>query len=104
MTRYEIPLGPSQRTMTIALQGGVYQLRFFYADAPEAGWTLDISDSVGNPILCGVAVVPGVDLLSPYAYLGIGGKLFVVTDQADGSPPSYSSFGVNSHVYYEVET
>ncbi len=40
-------------------------------------WGLDIGDASNNPIVCGIPLIPGVNLLAQYAYLGISGELIV---------------------------
>lgn len=104
MTVYEIPLTPRPQRMAIALSGVTYNLRFHFADAPEAGWILDIYDVNKNPIICGLALVTGADLLAQYAYLGIPGKLYVSTDGDAGAAPTFDGLGTTSHLYYEDPT
>ena len=104
MALYEIPTGPTQRVMTIALGGTVYTLRFSYADAPDAGWFMDVSDAVGNALVCGLPLVTGADLLQPYPDIGFVGHLFVVTADGSATSPSFDDLGVTAHVYYEDTT
>lgn len=101
MPVFEIPTGPSQRRFSIPLGDKTYNLRLDYADAPEGGWLLDIADAQNNLIVCGIPLVTGADLLAQYAYLGIGGKLFVTTDGDLGAVPTYSNLGVSSHLWWE---
>lgn len=100
MAFYEIPLGPSQRTMTIALGGVTYGLRFYYADAPEGGWAFDLSDVQGNPLLCGAPLVDGADILGQYGYLGVPGRLWLTNDVGSG-PLTYDNLGVTWHLLFE---
>ncbi|MDR3488822.1 MAG: hypothetical protein P4M05_28455 [Bradyrhizobium sp.] len=100
LTIYEIPLSPNPQTMSITLAGVVYQLRFHYANVREGGWLLDISDNLGNPLVCGIPLVTGVDLLAQYAYLGIGGVLFVKSDGDPDAVPTFDDLGVTSHLYF----
>ena len=99
-TLFQIPLGPSQRRMLIALDGTFYNLRFSYADAPEGGWFMDVADNLGNAMIFGIPLVTGVNLLSPYGYLGFVGGLYVSTDGAPDAVPAFDNLGVTSHVYY----
>lgn len=99
MTLYEIPLGPSQRTMTIALGAKVYGLRFAFADAPDAGWFMDISDVPGNRLIAGLPLVAGLDMLQPYPDLGIAGSLYLVSDTG-ADPLSYDNLGVSWHLLF----
>lgn len=101
MAVFEIPTGPSQRIETVVLNGVSYGFGFTYADAPDGGWIMDIADAAGNPLVCGIPLVTGCDLLAPFAYLGIGGKLFVATDGDSGAVPTYDSLGVTTHLFWE---
>ena len=101
MSVYEIPLSPTPQTLSIVLAGVTYNLRFDYANAPEAGWYMDISDASLNPLVCGVPLVTGADLLAQYGYLGIGGKLFVATDGDAGAVPTFTNLGVDPHLYFQ---
>lgn len=88
--------------MTVALASGVkYELRFYFADAVNGGWCLDISDTQGNPIACGLPLVTGADLLAQFAYLGIGASLYVVSDGNASDVPTFANLGTDAHVYCE---
>jgi hypothetical protein len=107
MAAYEISLSPIQQTMAITLGTTPYTLRFFFVDADEGGWCMDISDQTGAPILCGVPLVTGTDLLAQYAYLAIGGvgtKMFVRSDGTPDDVPTYANLGVTSHLYFRDNT
>ena len=99
-TTYEIPLSPSPQTFSILLAGVSYQLTVHYIDAPMGGWLLDIADQSGNDILCGAPLVTGHDLLEQYAYLDLGGQLFVQTDADPDAVPTFNNLGVESHLYF----
>src|SRR5208282_1439881 len=63
---------------TTQLGSAVYQFDLRWNDRSNV-WTMDISDPVsGNPILSGLTVVLGADLMKPYA-LGIG--ILIVVDE-----------------------
>lgn len=48
-------------------------------------WTLDILDILETPILTGIPLVPGVDLLAPYAQVKktLGGLVLVEKNEGD---------------------
>jgi hypothetical protein len=79
MTPYEIPLSPNPQTFAVALAGKTYQLTFSW-NTVLLCWLLDIATEDRTPIVSGIPVVTGLDLLTQYAYLGIGGSLVVQTD------------------------
>jgi hypothetical protein len=99
---FEIPLTPAAQTFLVTLVGVQYQFTLQWRDAEEGGWTLDIADSGGSPIVSGVPLVTGVDLLAQYQYLGIGGELWVQTDVDPAAVPTYDNLGTASHVYFVV--
>lgn len=103
MTTYEIPLVPSQnQKLTISLNGVQYTLIFNWVDADQGGWTVDIMDSTDAPIIQGIPLITGADLLAQYAYLNLGGQLLVQSDAILTDVPTYSNLGQGSHLYYVV--
>jgi hypothetical protein len=67
-------------------------------------WMLDIADTGETPILQGVPMVTGADLLAAYRYLAAlpPGQLGVATDGAPNAPPTFNNLGIASHLYYVV--
>jgi len=98
---YEIPTSSAAQTFQVALGGVAYQLTLRWVEA-QAAWNLDIADVYHTPILSGLPVQPGVDLLAQYAYLGIGGSIVVANDADPASPPSYAGLGGDGRIYYVV--
>ncbi|WP_448952124.1 phage baseplate plug family protein [Labrys neptuniae] len=101
-TTYEIPLSPTPKTFSIDIGNATYQLTFTYRNVTEGGWILSIADSNGNDLLNGVPLVPGVDLLAQYAYLGFGFQLWCAVDANPAAAPAFADLGVSSHVYVTV--
>lgn len=102
MTPYEIPLSPAPQRLAITLSGGQYQLVVKW-NVSAGVWVLDILDADENPILCGVPIVTGVDLLDQYEYLELGGKLYALTDHDADLPPGFTDLGVTGHLYWVVQ-
>lgn len=102
----EIPLIAGPQVFNITLNQVAYQLTVIWRDAPSmnGGWVLDIADGLGNPIVQGIALVTGADLLAQYGYLGIGGQLFVQTDYDLTAVPTYQNLGETAHLYYSPPT
>jgi hypothetical protein len=96
---YEIPTTATPQKMSITLSGVLYQLLLKWNGVSQC-WILDISDDNGTPILCGIAVITGVDLLEPYSYLGFGGQLFALTDNNPDLPPNFTNLGTTGHLYW----
>ncbi|MFM0488023.1 phage baseplate plug family protein [Paraburkholderia graminis] len=95
---FEIPLTPAPQTFFVSLVGTQYQFTLQWRDATGGGWILDIGDASGKPIVSGIPLVTGVNLLHQYLHLGLGFELWVQTDAAD-APPTYTNLGITSHLY-----
>jgi hypothetical protein len=104
MQAFEIPLVPSPQRFAVQLGGTGYSLTFQFRNAglPEAGgtWVVDIGDSLGNPLVCGIPLVTGADLLAQYAYLNFGGALVVTSDGDPDAVPTFDNLGITSHLYW----
>ena len=99
---FEVPLNGQPQTLRITLGNVPYQLTVRWRNA--CGWVLDIATVDGAPILQGVPLVTGADLLAQYRYLGIPGSLFVSTDADPDAPPAYTNLGTASHLYFAVRS
>lgn len=60
----------------------------------------DISDSGGNPVLSGISVVTGADLLEQYAYLRFGGQLLAQTAHDPDAVPTFDNLGGDGKVFF----
>lgn len=100
-TAYLIPLSTQPQTLQITLVGTQYQLTVRWNDANQA-WTLDIADSSSNPIISGIPMVTGSDLLAPYGYLGFGGQLIVQTTNNVDAVPTLDNLGTDGNLYFVV--
>jgi hypothetical protein len=101
MNAYEIPLDPQAQTLTLNGGGNSYNLRVTWCSAADC-WILDILDGNSAPIVQGIPLITGVNLLSQYEYLGIGGALVVQTDSDPAVVPTYELLGVTGHLFYVV--
>ena len=96
----EVPLSGLPERFTITLAGRTLGFRLTYANVFEAGWLLDISDgNTGDPIISGIPLVTGTDLLGQYQYLGLNFALFVATDSDPDAVPVFGTLGTTSHLY-----
>ena len=102
MTPYEVPLSPEPQAFVIALARVNYRLQISWC-APAGCWILDISQPSGEPVVAGIPVVTGVDLLGQYGYLGLGGKLFVQSAGDATAIPGFADLGVTSQLYFVTE-
>lgn len=98
MSQFEIPLSPTPQKFSISLANVLYTLTLKWN--PAAGvWVMDIADDSDTPIVNGIPLVSGSDLLEQYAYLGIDGAMYAETE---GSllPPTYANLGITGHLYF----
>jgi hypothetical protein len=98
-TPYLIPLQPANQRFTITLAGVRYQMTVRWNDMNQA-WTLDLADANANAIISGIPLVTGRDLLAPFGYLGIGGKLIVQTTNDAGAVPTLANLGSTGNLYF----
>lgn len=101
MTTYQIPLIEGPQVFTITLGKTTYGFRLRYCDTPQGGYILDISDENRQPLVCGIPLVTGCDLLEQYQYLGIPGSLYCATDADPPEAPHHDGLGTSSHLYFE---
>jgi hypothetical protein len=99
---FEIPLTPQAQVFSIALGGIPYQFTLMWRDAEMGGWFIDIADQNANPVVSGIPLVTGTDLLAQYAYLGFPGTLTVVTAGDPTAIPTYENLGTTSKLIFTV--
>ena len=124
-TCYSIPLTPEPQRFSITLAAKEYRLtvRWFVAPegegqaatgGPRSGasgdllpaqqnmersgtWLLDIQQADNAaPIVMGIPLVAGCDLLAPYGYLGFGGQLRVDAR----TPPTFENLGTEAELVF----
>lgn len=100
-TAYEIPFEPKAQTFTIALGQSTYRLSTAWNTAAEC-WVLDIAQPDGTPIVSGIPIITGVDLLKQYTYLNFGGQIFVQNSSDVAVPPGYADLGSKGLVFFVV--
>ena len=99
---FEIPIQSPPQSFQATLGGTLYNLTLLYRNVPGGAgfWTLDIADAQSNPILQGIPLVTGADLLAQYDYLDFGGQLIVSTDNEPDAIPTFANLGTTSHLYW----
>lgn len=93
----EIPLSASPQTFRIRLGTQDYRFTLLYRGVE---WVLDIFDTSENPLVCGIPLVTGIDLLAQYGYLGFEGGLIVLSDGDQDAIPTFDNLGTTSHLYF----
>lgn len=103
MAVFAIPLQVgTPQTFSIQLSGVTYRLTFLYRNDPNGGWTVDIADVAGNPIVQGIPLVTGADLLAQHKDLGFQGALVVQTTNNPDAVPTFANLGKEAQVYWVV--
>ena len=92
----EIPLVSGPQSFAIRLSGLDYQFRIAYRNVAEGGYFLDIADGSGTPLVQGIPLVTGVDLLEQYHSLGFTGRMWVQTASNPDLCPSFDGLGSDS--------
>jgi len=99
---YTIPVQVgTPQSFSINLGGTTYQLTLQYRnDSVTPSWVLDIADNSGNPIVQGIPLVTGANLLEQYSYLGFNGGLFVLNSSDPDAPPTFENLGGDCLLYF----
>ena len=101
---FEIPLTPSTpQTFEVTLAGQTYNMTLRWNNCSlSAGWILDIADESSNPIVSGIPLVTGADLLAQYPDKNFGGSLYVRSTPPlpPDAPPTFDNLGQDSHLYF----
>lgn len=95
----EIPLIPAPQSFRVQLVGVFYSMSVRW-NIPAGAWVLDIADVDDVPIVAGIPLITGADLLEQYEYLGIGGQLIVQSDDNVDAVPTYANLGSIGHLYF----
>ena len=96
MAEYEIPLTPTPQTFGVSLDGTQYRLTLYWAQ----GWTMNIADALDNPIVNGIPLVTGADLIAQYRYLGLTGSLIVFSAPDPDALPTFDNLGIGSRLLF----
>lgn len=103
---YEIPLAAENQKFHITLSGIDYtfSLRWNFR---ASQWILNIGDTAELPIINGIPLVAGVNLLSGYKAHEIGGvgsnlfiRSFLKQAHLGQEQPLYNDLGSNTRLYY----
>ena len=99
MATFEILVTSEAQSFDIDLAGIEYNVILKWNYLNET-WVIDLSKET-TLILSGIPLVLGVDLLEPYGYLNIGGKLVISTDSKDVEPKqTYENLGTIFRLYF----
>jgi len=95
MAMYEIPLNPGNQKFNVRLNKKLYKFQLIF----RAGqWFLDILDTAENPLIAGLPLVMGDNLLIQHQHM-IPGSLFVL-NKHEAETQSFSDIGSNIKLYW----
>ncbi|WP_416778201.1 phage baseplate plug family protein [Xenorhabdus budapestensis] len=97
MNLVEIPLRAENQQFDIQLGGINYRMRLQWRDC--AGWVLDVMHPNSEPIVSGIPLVFGVDILEQHRYLGFNGKLVFYCSDPE-SETNREELGKNNRLYF----
>ena len=95
---FKIPLLAQPQRFRITLGTVDYVFRLTYQNTDQGGWVLDIADTDDAPIVSGIPLVTGINLLGQYPHLGFAGRLWLQT--LDDNAPTYDNLGSEAFLYW----
>jgi hypothetical protein len=92
-------------SQSLTLDGARFRIDF-YTNKSDGCWYLDLFDSEDAPMVLGIGLVTGLDLLFPYRYLPVpSGVLFVNDHIGERQDPTLNSFFEDEmNLYYQTTT
>lgn len=99
---YEISLVSGAQQFVCALGDQSCRLRLSWHTANMGGWFLDILDPVTEtPIIAGILLTVGNDLLAPYQHLNLG-HLVALLDTKTTGHPTFDDVGSLLKLYWRA--
>lgn len=96
----EIPLTADNQEFSINLAGTTYRISIIWRDLY---WIMNLQNDRAEPVISGIPLVTGADLLAQYAYMNLGFKLVVVCDDSVQDYPTKTDLGGRSHLLVFTE-
>jgi hypothetical protein len=95
----EILLQPKNQRFTLTYGGVNYRCTLVWHEADLGGWAIDIADNNDVPLVSGLPLVTGADLLRQHRHLGFRFGLVVASDEEVDRPPTRTSLGISTRLY-----
>ena len=102
ITLTTVPLQSTPQSFSISLAGTVYNLTIKWNWIMQS-WVIDIADSQNNPMVGGIPLITGADLLEQYQYLGIDGVLIVGDGGTPDATPTFTNLGSTCFLYFATQ-
>lgn len=100
---FKIPLTPTPQRFTVSLSGVDYILTVQWRQASEGGWFMDIADINNDPIVSGIPLVTGANLLEQYKHLGFTGRIWVQTANNPDAVPTFDNLGTEAFAFWVTD-
>lgn len=102
-TPFEVPFTPgTPQTLVVQIGSRTCRVAIQWC-APAGCWVMDLVNDVdGSPIIFGLPLVTGADLLAQLEYLGLGVAMLVQTDAEPDAVPTFANLGGTSHLFVQV--
>lgn len=100
MAIQEIPLTADNQQFSIIIAGATYRISIIWR---ETCWVMDMFNDRSEPLISGVPLVTGADLMAQYEYMGLGFKMAVVCDDEAQEYPTKIDLGSRSHLLVSTE-
>lgn len=100
MAIQEIPLTADNQQFSINIAGATYRISITWRDVY---WIMDLQNDRAEPVISGIPLVTGADLLAQYSYMGLGFKLVVACDASAQDYPTKTDLGGRSHLLISTE-
>jgi hypothetical protein len=100
MAIQEIPLTADNQQFSIIIAGTTYRISITWRDVY---WIMDLRDDRSDPVILGMPLVTGADLLAQYGYLRLGFQLVVACDDSSQDYPTKNDLGTGSHLLIITE-
>lgn len=91
-----IPLVASAQTFSVPLAGVTYRMSIWWRESATPCWMLDLAADDGSPLVNGIPMLPGADLLGQHKHLGVAGVLYVLSD----GDITFDSLGSSTKLYF----
>lgn len=98
---FEIPVDPIPQKLTTQMAGKTWNLVISW-NTYFGRWVIDFIDAQQVPVLQGIPLVTGVDLLGQHQHLGFGGSLVVQSDSDPFVEAEFTTLGVSARLYFVV--
>lgn len=104
MAYIELPIdNTADQSFTTTLDGAVYRIHLRY-NTRGGFWAIDILDASDTPLILGLAIRLGIDLLAQYTEDIPPGQLFAINYADQYTEPNRDNFGTDVMlVYMEAE-